>query len=267
MVMSPASDVVVDVGDMPVRLVTSDAHLIDLLQRRYAGFLNPTAAAAYEFDVSIVAPGRFSADADLDVRVEAGRWSLERGDFRAEWNSRTQRGWIHQAVNPYSVDSVLRIVHTLLLASRGGFLLHAASGIRAGRAFVFTGQSGAGKTTIARLAPPDVTLLSDEISYVRKVEDSYVAFGTPFAGELGASGERAAAPVHAIYQLAWGERHRLERLDETDAVRTLMRNILFFADDADLAGQVFQTACHVAASLPVYRLTFAPDASVWDAVA
>jgi hypothetical protein len=46
-----------------------------------------------------------------------------------------------------------------------------------------------------------------------------------------------------------------------------MRNILFFVDDAELAGQVFQTACDVTDTLPVYRLTFAPDASVWDAIA
>ena len=46
-----------------------------------------------------------------------------------------------------------------------------------------------------------------------------------------------------------------------------MRNILFFADDPELTGQVFETACDVAATVPVYRLTFAPDAGVWDAVA
>jgi hypothetical protein len=42
---------------------------------------------------------------------------------------------------------------------------------------------------------------------------------------------------------------------------------LFFVDDRELSRQVFETACHVAETLPMYRLTFAPDASVWDAVA
>ncbi|MEP6914958.1 MAG: hypothetical protein ABJC89_04905 [Acidobacteriota bacterium] len=264
MVASSLTDVVVEVGDMPVRLITRNAELAALLQQRYAGFLGSTAACAGEFEISVVRPGEFDVEADLDVRVQGDTWSFARGDFRAEWDTRTCRGWIEQAVNPYSVDAVLRILHTLLLAPLGGFLLHAASGIRAGRASIFTGQSGAGKTTIARLAPAEVMLLTDEVSYVRKVDGRYLAFGTPFAGELGTSGMRVSAPVHAVYQLAQGERHHMERLATSDAVRTLMKNILFFADDNELTGQVLATACDVAASVPVYRLTFAADASVWD---
>ena len=114
---------------------------------------------------------------------------MERGDFRAEWEPSTGKGRIRQSANPYSIDAVLRIVHTLVLARQGGFLLHSASAIRNGKAFLFAGVSGAGKTTISRLAPADATLLTDEISYVRKQDEDYFAFGTPFTGELAKLGE------------------------------------------------------------------------------
>ena len=132
------------------------------------------------------------------------RVDIERGDFHARWDPRTGRGRVRQNANPYSLDSVLRIVHSLILAERGGFLLHSASAICEGRAYLFSGVSGAGKTTMTRLAPADVTLLTDEISYVRPSGGGYAAFGTPFAGELAKAGENCAAPVSALFFLEQG---------------------------------------------------------------
>ena len=85
--------------------------------------------------------------------------------------------------------------------------MHSASAVRNGRAFLFPAVSGAGKTTISRLAPPDVTLLTDEISYVRRVADGYHAHGTPFAGDLGRAGENISAPVAGLQLLVQGRRY------------------------------------------------------------
>ena len=105
------------------------------------------------------------------------------------WNGiRSGRGEIRQSANPYSIDAALRILHSLILARQGGLLVHAASAVRNGRAFLFAGVSGAGKTTISRLAPADVTLLTDEISYLRRNGQGYVAYGTPFRRRTGEGG-------------------------------------------------------------------------------
>jgi hypothetical protein len=257
--------VVVDVGNVPVGLNTTDGALLSLLQRRFNRFLSADLLPEFQFDVTVVPAGSFDPDADLRVgTLGGGRWTLQRGDFQAEWNARTRRGWIRQTLNPYAIDSVLRIVHTLVLAAEGGFLLHASSAVRAGRAVLFTGPSGSGKTTIARLAPPDVTLLTDEISYVRRTGDRYTAFGTPFAGELGDGGHRVSAPIAALYRLDRGPDNVREPLRQADAVRTLMRNILFFADDRSLTSDLLDSACAFAAAVPAFRLAFAPDARVWD---
>jgi hypothetical protein len=192
-----------------------------------------------------------------------GTWRLRRGDFRAQWNPDAGRGCILQSANPYSIDSVLRIVHTLILAREGGFLLHSAGAIRNGRAFLFSGVSGAGKTTISRLAPPDVTLLTDEVSYVRQTDAGYRACGTPFAGELARVGENCSAPIGSLFFLKQGPENKIEPMAKAEAIRRLMRNILFFAEDAALVDSVFQSACEFVERVPVQRLTFAPDSRVW----
>ena len=276
----------------------------------------------------------------VSVRREGVRWIMERGDFHAEWDLTRNRGWVRQTVNPYSIDCVLRIIHSLILARTGGFLVHGAGVVRNGRAFIFAGVSGTGKTTIAQLAPPDVTLLTDEISYVRgqkpgaeeqglgaegwglglgtqesgvrsqqpgagreeleskgqaesqianrnsQIENpesltpspefltpdtrhltpAFSAYGTPFAGELARIGVKVCAPLAGLYLLKQGPENRIEPVSEAQAVRELMRHILFFAHDRELVGMVFGTVCDFVKRVPVRRLVFTKDASVWDLI-
>jgi hypothetical protein len=161
---------------------------------------------------------------------------------------------------------VLRILHSLILADRGGFLLHAASAVCDGRAYLFAGVSGAGKTTMTRLAPPGISLLTDEISYVRRGAGGYWAYGTPFAGELAKSGENCSAPVSALFFLEQGPENRIDEISPAEAVLRLMRNILFFADDRDPVEKLLATACDFVAGVPIRRLTFYPDSRVWDTI-
>jgi hypothetical protein len=365
-----------------------------MLEDRYGEFASASSGPCdFELDVKLVPDGPVSDAEDVSVRREAGRWVMERGDFRAEWDAEQRRGWVRQSLNPYGIDAVLRILHTLLLAREGGFLVHAASAIRNGRAYLFAGVSGAGKTTISRLAPPDVKLLTDEISYVRKVaspgfgvrgpgsgygtrdmgygktgvpdagfgvrgpesegrsEESGVrrqeanggsqepgarsqeaeanlksqisnfesrtpnpesrtpttnlsnsesltpnpesrvlnpkskienpksvipypvsrtpgfwAFGTPFAGELARIGENLRAPVGALYLLRQGPQNQIEAVSDAEAAQALLRNILFFAHDAELVRLVFQSVLDFVSQVPVRRLTFVPDARVWKKI-
>lgn len=257
----------VEIGAIPVHIRTTSPAFRKLLEERYDGFLGQTATPEYVLDVELRPPPPNGSGADVEVSRNQNVWVMKRGDFRAEWNTQSRRGHVRQSANPYSIDSVLRILHTLLLAEEGGFLVHAASAIRNGRAFLFSGVSGAGKTTISRLAPPDVTLLTDEISYVRRCGDVYRAFGTPFAGELARLGKNVSAPIAALFFLGKGPENRREPAGDGEAAAALLRNILFFAEDPALVRTVFQSACDFVRRVPANRLVFTPDPSVWEMLA
>jgi len=323
-----AYDVCIDIGGMPILVHTDSAEFAHLLEERYGSYVvgarpsaDPSSDApglgdpkgrrnrpghaqdprrAFELEVELVPPGIMSDAEEVRVRLEGGRWVMERGDFRAEWDPECRLGWVRQSPNPYSIDSVLRILHSLALAREGGFLVHAASAIRNGRAFLFAGGSGTGKTTISRLAPPDVVLLTDEISYVRPwgqgigkseqaaavgVQDNtqqglppslfpipnslfpaYAAFGTPFTGELTCIGENLWAPIAALYLLTQGAGNRIEALTQGEAARALLQNILFFAQDEELVRLVSESAFDFVSRVPVLRLVFTQDAHVWGLI-
>ena len=260
------SDIVVEIGGVPIRLRSDDPAFIRLVQNRYAGFVSSSEDASFEFEIQLTQPEVNSGDNDTRVTWDSGRWLMQRGDFRAELNPSTARGRIKQTVNPYSLDSILRIVHTLLLARKGGFLVHSASAIRNGRAFLFSGVSGAGKTTMARLAPPDAALLTDEISYVTLQDGRFTAIGTPFFGELARVGENLHAPIECVYLLAKGLENKIEPVEGADAVRGLLGNILFFTREPESVKQVFDAALDFVNRVPVRRLTFVPDARVWELI-
>ena len=257
---------VIEIGGTPVRVNTTDSDFLAMLQDRYAGFVAESSPPEIEFEVETANAGFVSMDSDVHVTHQRGRWSLRRGDFQAEWEPASRTGSIRLSPKSHSFDSVLRIVHTLVLARQGGFLLHAASAIRNGKAFLFAGVSGAGKTTISSLAPPDADLLTDEISYVRKQHAGYVAFGTPFTGELDQAGENVSAPIAALYFLAKGDENRIDRIASAEAARALLANILFFAEDEELVQSTFHSAFEFVSRMPVMQLTFVPDARVWELI-
>src|SRR5277367_6121427 len=123
------------IGGLPINIQSADSEFIAMLERRYAGFLAKPAAAGIRLDVEVVAAAGDRADEDLEVRYANERWTINRGDFRAQWDPVSMRGCVRQGAYPYAIDSVMRIVHSLMLAERGGFLVHSASAVRGGRFF------------------------------------------------------------------------------------------------------------------------------------
>jgi hypothetical protein len=257
----------IEIGGTAIAIRTESPEFRHLLTGRYAGFIvsaqsNDLALAIDLFQPADTAP----SDDDLQLTRRGQEWLIQRGDFHARWNPAAGQGSVRQPPSPYAIDSVLRIIHSLILAKRGGFLLHAASAIRFGRAFLFAGVSGAGKTTISRLAPSDTKLLTDEISYVVMRAGEYCACGTPFAGELARAGENVSAPIKAVFLLEKGPENRIDAVSKADAVRSLLRNVLFFAEDAELVNQVFHSVCEFVNKVPVRRLMFVPDKRVWNII-
>jgi len=256
----------VEVGGLPIRLSSQDPEYIRVLERRFQGFVVNASQPLLRLDLELATPAALDPDDEVTVRLDGPRWRIERSDCQATLDVESGRGIIRQPPHPYATDTVLRILHSLLLAPRGGVLLHASSVIRHGRAFVFFGRSGAGKSTLVGMAPPDATVLSEEISYVRLQHGVYLGCGTPFTGELNRRGDNADAPLAGLFHLAQGADDRIEALSRGDALRLLLQCVLCFAGDASVTKQVFFGACDLVDRVPVQRLVFRRDPRVWELI-
>ncbi len=258
--------IVIEIGEFPVEFCAADTAFLETLRERYAGFTTSSPSVSpIRFSVEI-SPDPFPGGERIQMSRSDGCWQFGRDSFHAQWFPEKACGSIRQAAGITPIDNVLRVLHTLLLVRRGGFLLHAASAVRNGKAFLFSGVSGAGKTTLSRLAPPDVTLLTDEMSYISPDRGVYRAFGTPFAGDLGINGVDISAPLAEINMLAQGPRNTRELLPPSKALSALLRNVLFLAEDPEYVRLAFEAAYRAVSTLPVYRLTFVPTKEVWEMI-
>jgi hypothetical protein len=167
--------------------------------------------------------------------------------------------------NEFSIDTFLRILYSLALVEAHGLVVHAASLIRNGKAYLFCGPSGSGKTTVARLST-DAAVLSDELSIVRISDKRARCYGTPFWGELARAGEDRTAPLHAIYFLHHGSRHAVEAVKPRRALERLLPNVLFFAREASLTARVLSIGADLVEAVPCFDLSFRPDPGFWEVI-
>ncbi len=264
------SGIQVEIAGTTVNFHSSSRALVGEVGRRYANFVKPLNSPS-TVDLTVSVDDEAFADLTRSdypaprVALGNGKWRFEHFDCRAEWFPETGKAWAQAPLQWRPIEFVFRMIHLIVSAQGGGFLLHAASAIRDGRAFVFPGASGAGKSTISGLLPRDATLLTDEISYILPGDGGFRAFGTPFISSLGISGANVSAPLKAVYLLAQGPENKIEPIPRKTAVAALFQNVLIVNAPA-LITPVFETICRVVESVPVYRLTFRPTPEVWEMI-
>jgi hypothetical protein len=162
----------------------------------------------------------------------------------------------------YPLDQLLLMYY---LAYRDGLLVHAAGIELQGRGMVFAGCSGAGKSTWTRLfaAAGVGKLLSDERVVLRRIDDGWQVFGTPWAGTEGIAGV-GRAPLTGIFFLKHGERNRLRDLGAGSAMERLLPMVSIPWYDPEVMERMITFAKHVLSVVPAYELTFKPERSAVD---
>lgn len=109
-----------------------------------------------------------------------------------------------------------------LLAGIGGTLLHAAVAVKNGRGWVFTGRSGAGKSTIsALLRAAGWRILNDDRVVVFRRGGAWRVAGTPWHGS-GRFAEAAEVPLAGIHFLQQAAECRMEALPADQARLALL---------------------------------------------
>jgi len=165
----------------------------------------------------------------------------------------------------YPLDELL--LQGLLARGRGAEIHACGVTNSSGRGLLFVGQSGAGKTTMARLweGVGGAKVLSDDRIILRRAGSSFTMHGTPWHGEA-ALAEPASAPLESVFFLEHGAANNLLPLRGAAATTRLFACGFPPFHDRDGLDFTLTFFAELAAAVPCHELRFAPDRRVVEFV-
>jgi hypothetical protein len=156
----------------------------------------------------------------------------------------------------YPLDELMVINR---LAFDGGVELHGCGVVdRDGAGYLFAGQSGAGKSTIARLwHRAGATVVSDDRVVVRTAAGRLVMHGTPWHGD-GEFAEPVSADLTRIFLLRQAPATRVVELGDAAATALLFACAFPVFHSADALDRTVALLATIVETVPVDALEFTP---------
>ncbi len=196
------------------------------------------------------------------------KWEGNRCLFSASGS----KGWVEDAdpivlrINPYTslqnVEFFLRVVTAVRIFSLGGLLVHAAGIARDGRGFLFTGYSGAGKTTVCRLSEK-FTVLNDDMVVLSPAESGWQISATPFTNPTQVLPGSGTVRLHKILHLKQAKQNELIEVPNTKAVAELLTHIPVISQSPLHISTLVSRCVDIIHTTEVNELHFLPDKEFW----
>lgn len=161
----------------------------------------------------------------------------------------------------HALCSMLRILFSQAVLRHGGISLHASAVALNGKAYLFMGRSGTGKSTHSALWLshfPGAELLNDDNPVVRVIHGQAVAYGSPWSGKTHCY-KNLSFPVGGIVRLAQAKTNRFALRQEVDAFITLLPGCSAVHKDAGLQASLHTALIALAAAVPVGVLECLPN--------
>ena len=182
-----------------------------------------------------------------DIVIRAERYKTER------WVNLTE----DQAIYMESGNQFYRS-----LLNYDGLMLHASAVELDGKAYLFSGPCGMGKSTHTRLWKEifgdKANVFNDDKPALRRIDDTWFAYGTPWCGKDGIN-INMKVPLAGICFLKRGEKNIIRQLSQTEAAFSIIsQTVRKFKLSEDL-DKMLKLAESVAGRIPVYELYNRPE--------
>ncbi|MDO4413694.1 MAG: hypothetical protein Q4C20_01310 [Erysipelotrichaceae bacterium] len=158
--------------------------------------------------------------------------------------------------------SAYRTCDYLLKYSR--CIFHGAVFLWKGKAFIFTAQSGVGKSTQLfhwlKLYGDEIKIMNGDKPVLYSESSRVIVYPSPWKGKEGLGSDSLTAPLGGIIILEQGKENHIERLIPQKSVPQLLMRILFTAETEESVRNAGRMIEAIVMSVPVWKLINKGDA-------
>lgn len=180
------------------------------------------------------------------------------------WTSQEERKvYIKGSLAPQMVRFALWIAYGTMCVGENRIPIHGSCIVNAGRAYIFLGESGTGKSTHTRLWRENIEgshLLNDDSPIISAEPDGVFIYGSPWSGKTPCYHQKKF-PLSACVRLSQAPFNHIEKLSVLKAYAALHPSCPpEFAYDNVLYSGISSTLDKVLSEVNIYHLQCLPDA-------
>jgi hypothetical protein len=202
---------------------------------------------------------------EVTILKEKGKIIFRRSDYLIEATPDYKSAKILVHNEMALKHALMNLYSSYIVYHNWGLLIHSSCAVEDGKAHIFAGQSGAGKSTVARLSQPR-ELLSDEAALIKITSDKIKVFNSPFRSEIITTGIKEYVPLASIQILHQALQNNRLDLRKADAFVHLLDKIFFWSQDSEDTKKIMSLLKMLVDRVPVYELYFRKDDTFWELI-
>lgn len=160
----------------------------------------------------------------------------------------------------YPLDGLILYYLTVI---HGDILIHASGVNNAGHGYLFSGVSGKGKSTMAKIWDNSgAKIIHDDRLILRKTASGYFMYNTPVYN----NDEPHESPLSKIFIIEHGIENKLVPVKGATAVSLVMANCIQHNWGSDIIARLLGSVSIMCGTISTARLYFKPDRSIIDLI-
>ncbi|MDR7000624.1 hypothetical protein [Neobacillus niacini] len=253
------------IGDRNIRIFIDSRKLNKFFERSFPAFLN---AEDHPPNLTIKIKDGYGIpfkDYKVEITKQNQKILYKRADYLIEVDVDYTAAIISAHDELALKHALTNLYSAFIVHHHWGLLIHSSCAIDNGKAHIFSGQSGAGKSTAAKLSYPR-ELLSDEATLVKITSEGIQVFNSPFRSELEAEKFEGNIELASIQLLIQALQNKRERLEKSDALLHLMDKVFFWPHTKEETQTIMRLLTLLVRQVPVYELHFQKNNTFWELI-